>query len=107
MPESASRGRGELPVSGGVPASRGVGASRRGVRFPGGSPASQGGHLLPRGCVFPGGCLLPGGGRSASRGGSIPVCTEADPPVNRITDTSKNITLATTSLRPVMTEQCI
>ena len=39
------------------------------------------------------GCLLLGG---------IPVCTEADtPPVDRITDTSKNITLATTSLQPV------
>ena len=28
--------------------------------------------------------------------------THTPPPVNRITDTSKNITLATTSLRPVM-----
>ena len=42
-----------------------------------------------------GGCLLPG------RGGGIPTCTEADPPVNRMTDRCKNITLATTSLRPV------
>ena len=47
-------------------------------------------------------------GRSASwgvcflGGVGIPACTEADPPVNRITDTSKNITLATTSLRPVI-----
>ena len=32
----------------------------------------------------------------------IPACTEADPPVNRITHTCKNITLATTSLRPVI-----
>ena len=35
-------------------------------------------------------------------GGGIPACTEADfPPANRITDMSKNITLTTTSLRPV------
>ena len=33
----------------------------------------------------------------------IPTCTEADtPPVDRITDACKNITLATTSLRPVI-----
>ena len=30
---------------------------------------------------------------SALRGGGIPACTEADPPVNRITDACKNITL--------------
>ena len=49
----------------------------------------------------PGVCLL-GGGLLRGEGG-IPACTEADTPpprVNRITDTSKNITLATTSLRP-------
>ena len=35
-------------------------------------------------------------------GGGIPACTEADTPrVNRMTDRCKNITLATTSLRPV------
>ena len=45
--------------------------------------------------------LLLGGG-VCSGGGGIPACTEADPPVNRMTDTSKNITLATTSLRPVI-----
>ena len=45
--------------------------------------------------------LLPGM-RCLLRGGGIPACTEADPPaVNRITDTSKNIALVTTSLRPV------
>ena len=33
-----------------------------------------------------GGCLVLGGG-------GIPACTEADPPVNRITDACKNITL--------------
>ena len=60
---------------------------------------------------FLGECLLLGGllrgvppswGVPPSGGGCIPACTEADsPPPDRITDTSKNITLATTSLRPV------
>ena len=65
---------------------------RGGVSAPGG--------VCSRGvCLFPGGCLLPG--RSA-RGGGIPACTEADtPPVNRITDRCKNITLATSPLRPI------
>ena len=41
-------------------------------------------------------------GVSAPRGCGIPACTEADtPPVNRMTDRCKNITLATTSLQPV------
>ena len=31
------------------------------------------------------------------RGGGIPACTEADPPVNRMTDRCKNITLPQTS----------
>ena len=72
-----------------------------------------------------GGCLLPGGGGvvvppSRGSGGllpggaslwggasflgvcGIPACTEADPPpVNRMTNRCKNITLATTSLRAV------
>ena len=48
-----------------------------------------------RGACFLGGCF-PG------RRCGIPACTEADsPPVNRMTDRCKNITLATTSLRPV------
>ena len=38
---------------------------------------------------------------ASGAGGGIPAYTEADPPVKRITDTSKNITLATTSLQPV------
>ena len=40
-------------------------------------------------------------GGVCSQGGGIPACTKADPPLNRITDTSKNITLATTSLQLV------
>ena len=49
------------------------------------------------GCLVPGGCLLPGGGvwyPSMHWG--------RHPPVNRMTDRYKNITLATTSLRPVI-----
>ena len=69
-----------------------------------GGVCSRGSDLLPGGSAPLGmsaveGCLLPGGGLLL--GGGIPAFTEADPPVNRITDTSKNITLATTSLRPV------
>ena len=81
-------------------------ATRRpyaGVCFPGGFGLggvwSQGvsgpgvGSAPGGGCLVWGGCLLPGGG--------IPACTEADP-VNRMTERCKNITLATTSLRPVI-----
>ena len=76
--------------------SRGV--SALGVSAPGGV-CSQGGCLLPGGVCSREGCLLLGGG--------IPACTEADtPPVDRITDTSKNITLTTTSLRPVIRGWC-
>ena len=71
--------------------------------------------LLPGVCVYLGvvylvleGGLLPGGGWylvPGLGGGGIPACTEADtPPVNRMTDRCKNITLATTSLRPVTTD---
>ena len=53
--------------------------------------------------------VLPARGGSAWSGGVLPaggVCLvpggfSGDPPVNRITDTCKSITLATTSLRPV------
>ena len=55
------------------------------------------GVYAPRGCA-PGGSGL---GESA-QGGGIPACTEADSPVNRMTNRCKNITLATTSLRPVI-----
>ena len=77
--------------SGGVSA-RGCllwGVSARGGLVPGGSALG--------GVSGPGGCLLWGvGGGVWSQGGvGIPACTEADtPPVNRMTDTCKNITLA-------------
>ena len=63
-----------------------------GCVLPGGvsAPGGAGGVcLLQEGeCLLQGGCLLPGGV-------GIPACTEADtPPVNRITDACKNITLA-------------
>ena len=69
-------------------------------------------YLVPGVYLVPGGVSGLGGsgpgrgvcsrGVSAPRGCGIPACTEADtPPVNRITYTCKNITLATTSLRPV------
>ena len=56
-----------------------------------------GGGVLPAGGGLPGpgGSSLPGG-VCLVRGGA-----RRTPPVDRITDTSKNITLATTSLRPV------
>ena len=81
--------------------------------FPGGSPwqgvPPSRGVSLPGGASFwgsasfLGGCLLHGGwGVPPSRGPpSRGVSLQGDPPVDRITDTSKNITLATTSLRPV------
>ena len=68
----------------------------------GGSPWRGGGV-----CLVLGGFSLPGGS-AWSRGvrGVLPArgaCPETPlPPVNRITDTCKNITLSTTSLRPVI-----
>ena len=49
----------------------------------------------------PGGWLPGPGGVAWSGGGGCLVQGGDPPPVNRITDTCKNITLATTSLRPV------
>ena len=75
---------------------QGVSASGEGVSAPGEGVCPWMGCLLPRG-VYARGCLLRGGY-------SIPACTEADTPpplVNRMTNRCKNITLATTSLRPV------
>ena len=65
------------------------------------SARSQGGFsLVPGGgCLVPGGVLLGPGGVLPGLGGSLE--TPTPPPINRITDTCKNITLATTSLRSV------
>ena len=97
---------GGLSLPGGLPA---LGAS-----LPGGSPC-QGVSLL--GVSLPGGLpawgvspcqgdgSLPAGGSPCPVGASLLVggfsLPETPPPVDRITDTCKNITLATTSLRPV------
>ena len=69
------------------------------------------------GCVVPGGVCsggwsrgmsAPGGVWSGGGGGGIPACTEADPLLwtEWMTDRCKNITLATTSLRPVKKQLC-
>ena len=90
---------GVLPA-GGYPCQGGLLA--RGVSLPGGF--SLLGGLLAKGGLLAGGGLPAGGGSPClgglpARGVSLP---ETPPPsVDRITDTSKNITLATTSLRPV------
>ena len=105
MPESASRG-----VGGG-----GVGWcawSGRGVSGPGGGVPGLGGVV---GLVRGGGWVPGLGGGVPSRGGgggvpgpgggsaSVPCGIPPPPPVNRMTNRCKNITLATTSLRPVIT----
>ena len=78
-----------------------------------GEVRSQGDVSLPGGvcsggCLVPGGGLVPGGWFSLPGGWVLPAqgvwgspCPETLSPVNRITHTCKNITLATTSLRPV------
>ena len=86
MPESASRGGGFSIQLGGVLHPAGGGSSIQ----PGGvPPSSQGGVLHPAGG---GGFLHPAGG----------VSLPDPPPVNRMTDRCKNITLAKTSFRPVI-----
>ena len=75
-----------------------------GASLLGGSPW---GGLLGRGAPSWGGCLLPEGvspcwGVPPSQGCLLPGGSpyRETPPVDRITDTSKTITLTTTSLRP-------
>ena len=85
MPESASRGVSALGgVSGGVSTPGGV--CSWGVSAPG--------RCLLWGGVCSGGCLL-------WEVVSQHALRQTLPPVNRMTDRCKNITLATTSLRPV------
>ena len=102
----------------------------RGVSLPGGVSAWSRGVSLKWGgvCLVPGGlpargvsawswggvCTGPGGGISLPRGGVNAWCWGAcpetpSPLLTRITDTFKTITLATTSLRPVINfcKQCI
>ena len=93
-------------VGGGYLPGPGGGVCSWGVYLPGlgGEPAWSWGVYLPgpRGVYLPGqGVYLPGPGRMYMRGpgrgpGQVP------PPVNRMTDRCKNITLAKTSFRPVI-----
>ena len=72
--------------------------------FPGVWDVLPRGGVLPEGVCFLGVCF-PGGVLSggASPGGVVSQhALRQTPPVNRITDTSKNITLATTLSRPVI-----
>ena len=79
---------------GGVLPTRGrEGGCLPGPKGEGGSPWSRGGSPWSRGVsLVRGVCLVPGRGSPET----------PSPPVNRITDTCKNITLDTTSLRPVI-----
>ena len=120
MPECASRGgssSGGVSASGGGVCSQGGMSTARGCLLQGGylfwgGVCSQGVCLLLDGVSTPGCCQLRGGvsvsggwwgvcsgGRACllPAGCGIPACTETDtPPVNRMTNRCKNITLATT-----------
>ena len=113
-----------LGGGGAVPGPRGMCLVWGAYLVPGGHTWSQGGHTWSQGGI-PGRGLsglgvsgLRGGGVSVSGmggvwsqgvsvpcgggGAGIPACTEADTsPSNRMTNRCKNITLATTSLRPL------
>ena len=101
---------GGLPGPGGVSlVLGGMSAWSRGVWSQGVSLWSGGVSLAPGGvCLVPGGFSFVAGGLPGPGGFSLVWGVSlvlggfsGDPPVNRITDTCKNITLATTSLRPV------
>ena len=66
----------------------------------------SGGVSAPGGCLLlGGGCLLPGGvcsGVVSALGGVASQHALRQTPPNRMTDRCKNITLATTSLRPII-----
>ena len=98
--------RSTFSAPGGCVCSGGGMSAPRGVSVPRGCLL---GSLLSRGCLFPGGCLLLGGCVYSQGVCSQGVVVSQDalrqtppPPVNRMTDRCKNITLATTSLRPVI-----
>ena len=100
-------GQGVCLVWGGLPGP-GVGSawSQRGVCLVWGGLPGLGGSAWSGGCLpnLGGSAWSQGEGGLPGLGGSgIPACTEADtlPPCGQ-TDTCKNITLATTSLRPVI-----
>ena len=102
--------RGGSPSRGGLPGPGGGGLPATGGVLPAGGwglPGPKGGWWSPShrgGSPSRGGWGLPGpkGGVVSQPGGvSLP---GEPPPVDRITDTCKNITLATTSLRPVKTD---
>ena len=89
---------GGSPVPGGCLPGRGGGVSG----WSGGVSGPRG--ALVRGVSSPGGVSGPGGsgpGGGFSLVGGRGVLPTGDPPINRMTDRCKNITLATTSLRPV------
>ena len=73
----------------------GVSMLGEGFSMPGGSP--WWGVSGPGGFSMPGGWVLSGGSSPCPGGFYLP-----DPPVNRMTDRCKNITLAKTSFRPVI-----
>ena len=103
---------------GGVPGPGGCTWSRGGCTWSGGVPG-PGGVYLVRGCTWswggvpgPGGCTWSWGGVPGPRGVYLVLggCTwfqggvylvRYSPPVNRMTNRCKNITLAKTSFRPV------
>ena len=88
---------GVLPAGGCLPGLGGF-SLLGGLPGPGGVSVWSGGVLPARGgvCLVQGGLPGPGGGSPEA----------PSPPVYRITDTYKNITLATTSLRPVIIDFC-
>ena len=93
--------RGVSLVWGGSPWSWGVLLCPRGFSFIlGAFSLVRGGLLGPGGSPWSGGVLLCPGGFSLVRGVS-----PETPPVDRITDTCKNITLVTTSLWPVKSHE--
>ena len=75
--------------------------------LPGGVLPGLGGVcLVPGGFSRPGGGGLPGRGGSAWSGGMVSQhALRQTPPVNRMTNRLKNITLARTSLRPVINQK--
>ena len=110
MLESASRGGGVSPSEGVL--HLGVCLVSGGFSIWGSSPS--GGSAWSRGGFSIRGLGVGGGGLPGPRGGfstqgvlhpggyGIPACTEADTPPPGQTHTCKNITLATTSLRPAI-----